>query len=314
VGYGPSDELPHQPSDDPRWQESVFVQWFDDAAGIAGFHRIGHEPNLGTSVVWCGVVTQDGLRFRRVVPDVPLQPEDRKDGLAAGLHAVLVEGDALRVTVNEGDCEVDVLFDNFYPIFGLWAEDEAAALTESVAAGHFECSGRVTGKARIGDRTVEVEGLGHRDHSWGVRHWNAWNSHRWCTGSFGPELSFAAFTSQLPDGALLTGGFVVRDGTPERAESAEVVVHMEADGLTHRGGEATLRLVGGDRIHLRCEAMDGMVFHHHDSWLVDTACRVRDADGRRGVCNLEVSNNPLRGTSAPSLALRAAMADGLSNR
>jgi hypothetical protein len=218
------------------------------------------------------------------------------------------------VKTREKGCDVDVVFENFYPILGLWGDDEAAALTESVAAGHFECSGRITGRARLGDRTYEIEALGHRDHSWGIRHWNAWNSHRWCTGSCGPELSFAAFTSHLPDGTLLTGGYVVRDGTPVRAESAEVVVYLEADGLTHRGGEATLRFPGGEDVRLRCDAMDGVLFHHRDSWLVDTACRVQDSEGRRGVCNLEVSNNPLGGVRAPTLALRAAMLDGLTTR
>ncbi len=40
--HGAGDEGRHARGE-PGWQESVLVHWWDDRAGIGGFHRIGHE-------------------------------------------------------------------------------------------------------------------------------------------------------------------------------------------------------------------------------------------------------------------------------
>ena len=44
--YDISDEGSHEPgTEDAEWQESVFVHWYDRAAGVGGVSRIGHEPS-----------------------------------------------------------------------------------------------------------------------------------------------------------------------------------------------------------------------------------------------------------------------------
>ena len=84
VQFEDHDEAPHDPGPDPAWQESVFLHWFDPKVGIGGIHRIGHEPAAGITALWCGVVADDGTRFRRSVT-IPYRVEDRlPDGFAAG--------------------------------------------------------------------------------------------------------------------------------------------------------------------------------------------------------------------------------------
>ena len=43
--YNESDEGLHPANDNPLWQESVLLHWYDQRQGIGGWHRVGHEPN-----------------------------------------------------------------------------------------------------------------------------------------------------------------------------------------------------------------------------------------------------------------------------
>src|SRR5919202_1671620 len=84
VQYEDHDEAPHDPGPDPAWQESVFVHWYDPRVGVGGIHRIGHEVSAGITALWCGVVSRDGVRFRRSEA-ISYRPEDRlPDGFGAG--------------------------------------------------------------------------------------------------------------------------------------------------------------------------------------------------------------------------------------
>ncbi|BBZ74822.1 hypothetical protein MANY_01590 [Mycolicibacterium anyangense] len=42
-----------------------------------------------------------------------------------------------------------------------------------------EQTGRLRGHITVGSRRVELDGLGHRDHSWGVRDWAVPQHWKW---------------------------------------------------------------------------------------------------------------------------------------
>src|SRR3546814_13086182 len=135
------------------------------------------------------------------------------------------------------------------------------SLSRSFAANHFEAAGEVKGEARIGGKRIAIDGLCYRDHSWGVRDWSAaLLTHRWFTGTFGPALSFGLTTWHDADGIMSSFGFVVREGVVTYTQDIDVVVYMEADGITHRGGPITLTLSDGDVYRVDCRAVDGAVF------------------------------------------------------
>ena len=109
----------------------------------------------------------------------------------------------------------------------------------------------MTGEVTYEGRTTKVEGFGYRDHSWGPRDWQSGMlNHRWFTGTLGGELSFAAITAQARTGKLTRVGFIHRDGKGVRADGVDVIVHIEPDGLTHRGGELRLTLPAARSVHI----------------------------------------------------------------
>jgi hypothetical protein len=110
----------------------------------------------------------------------------------------------------------------------------------------------------------------------------------------------------------VSGGYVVRDGEVRIADAADVVVWLEADGVTHRGGELTLTF-GDDRLLFTCQAVDGWVNEHHGVVWIDELCTVEHA-GRVGYADFEVSHNPRMGSAPVRIFLRAGDTNGLVPR
>jgi hypothetical protein len=312
--YDSNDEGTHEPSStDEHWQESVFVHWYDLAAGLGGVHRIGHEPHRvgGKAALQCALFRSDGLRYRRSDDEVMLEPAGSKRGFRAGGSSLHVDGEVPRLEVHEAGLDVDLQLHDFYPITSFFPS--GGSLVEEFASHHYESSGRAVGTATVEGKTVEVDALYHRDHSWGIRKTETLLSHRWVSGTFGPALSFGSTVWHAADGSFVKVGYVVRDGEITIAEDVDIVTWMEADGYTHRGGIVTWTLPGGEELRLECQLIDAVVAELHSAKYIDALCRV-DYQGRSAVCDFEISNNARNGSATPSLALAANGVDGFSRR
>jgi hypothetical protein len=201
--------------------------------------------------------------------------------------------------------------DHFYPLTDFFPS--GGSMVEDFNTHHYETSGRITGNLTVDGRDFLVDGLYHRDHSWGPRRTMLLRSHRWISGTFGPDLSFGSMCWHAADNTFLKVGYVVRDGQIIYAEDVDVVTWLEADGLTHRGGTATWRLPGGEEFSLVAEPVDALVGQLHNVCYVDSTCLVRH-EGRVGICDFEISNNARLGTDAINFAINAALAGGITKR
>lgn len=156
---------------------------------------------------------------------------------------------------------------NFYPLTDFFPQ--GGSLVDEFAKHHYEASGRIVGKVTLGGRVFAIDGLFHRDHSWGIRKIDTLLSHRWVSGTFGPDLSFGSMCWHAADDSFVKVGYLVRDGELIFAEDVDVVTWMEADGLTHRGGEITWFLPGGEEFRLECRKVDGVVSQLHGAVYID---------------------------------------------
>jgi hypothetical protein len=306
-------ELPHPPEEHELWQESIALVWYDSRVGIGEYLRIGHEPNSGggVAVLGFGVLTREGSRYRRNVTSVLTDADRLANGFAARDGAYQAFYDAgLKVRVDDQDCHLEFELEDFYPRTDFFGA--AAGAVRDLAPNHFETSGRIRGTAVLAGQRHEVDGLFHRDHSWGIRHWDSFLNHRWVVGSFGPELSFGLVTWHARDGVLRRFGYVVRNGELVSADDVDIVLHLEPDGTTYRGGTASW-VMASDVLTLECSVLDAIVVERKGASWVDAICEIEHA-GRTGFCCLEASTNPRAGTAPIQTALRAAIDDGVSRR
>lgn len=86
---------------------------------------------------------------------------------------------------------------------------------------HFEQAGRVTGSVTIDGVRRDIDGLGERDKSWGVRDWNGLIGWDWIAAQFGEDLAFNATRTDL-NGELVSTGFVYADGDVQQVTDVQV--------------------------------------------------------------------------------------------
>ncbi|MCK9540843.1 MAG: hypothetical protein M0R03_02280 [Novosphingobium sp.] len=306
------DDRPHEPDDDPLWQESSLFVWHDRASGLGGFWRLGQEPVVQAVNSCFGLFTHDGLRFRSNVTGVPMAPVDRGEAhMGWGPHLkVVFDGDA-RITADFPDCEASLRFTDFHPRFDYHTIAMPGQRLEG-AAHHFEVSGRMTGRVRIGDRELEIDALGYRDRSWSRRDWSRIRGTRWWPCVFGPDLT-THIIHLVHEGRLLKVGYVWRGGRTIAIIDSDVVVQLESDALTPRAGEAVLYLETGEELRVRCDRTDGIVMHVRGYTAVETIGTAY-LDGMEGMSNLEVCTNAACGSQPPWFAMGSNITDGLSHR
>ncbi|WP_320671852.1 DUF7065 domain-containing protein [Patulibacter defluvii] len=316
VQHPDASELRQRPDpSDEWWQDSVFVTWHAHDAGIGGTMRIGHEPHHagGIAALWFGLVTADGQRYRRNLATRLTDGDRLPDGFGAlgGRYRQRFDG-RVRIEAVDDELELALEIEDFYPRTDFFPSD-AGTVSDDFASAHFETSGRIVGHVRLGERAYEVDGLCHRDHSWGTRRWDTLLNHRWIPGTFGPELSFGSIAWHGVDGTVRQFGYLVRDGAVTRADAVDITVTFEPDGTTYRGGRAVWTMPDGERFAIDCAPIDATLSEHHGVAVVDAICPL-ERDGRRGFCDLEVSTNPRGGAGPITAALRANVSDGRSRR
>jgi hypothetical protein len=312
--YRVEDGGAHRPSGDPLWQESQFFGWWDEGRGIGGIQRVGHLPNQGKANYWNALVCADGSRYLADVHDLELRAGDRHPrGLVSAGNRMTAQSErAGEVSFQDASTEIALAYEDFYPMCEVWEHGTGGAVEADMAAAHFETSGRVTGAVRMGDRRFEVDGIFHRDHSWGPRNWEALIGHRWVVGSAGPEFSFSSAV-MLGGEDLVSGGYVIRHGQRRQATAVDVVIGIEPDNVTARNATVGWKLDNGETVVIDCQPVNGVMLGHGHYIESDQISRftVRGED-IEGWCNVEFSMNHRLHNRPVNLAIGAGLRPGFS--
>ncbi len=288
----PADEGLHQRGDEPLWNESWYFDWFQPDGELGGYVRIGLYPNLGVTWYWACVVEPGGQLVTVVDHHVPLPTsglELRAGGLWAdhnaeeplerwslGLESFALGLDdptAIYVATPRGD---QVAFG-----FDLEWETDGAPYRYPVPLERYEIPCRVHGEVLVGDRRIEVDGWGQRDHSWGVRDWwllgHVWFAVRLEDGTRAHAsvpmlegLDWAAGYVQRPDGTATE----IRDGVRIEESAGPEGLH----GPVHIAiADLDLELTPTAWSPVAMDAPDG-----RRALLPRALLAVTAADGRRG--------------------------------
>jgi hypothetical protein len=268
--------------DDPLYQESYEVHALDPATGAGFVCATGRFADH--LVTWVAVTTGDGhfVEHSRHGPD-----EGR---------VTFVDG-VLRIAEAGGSAEVVV--EDLHP------ETPWQGPVDGLAHGHVETSCRITGTVQVGDEVVRLDGaLGHRDRSWGPRDLASCVNHRWFAGTCGPELCFSLDNLVLANGMALSFGYVVRDGEVDPVADVEILATLRPDCLTPTAVEARVRGTSGIELVVRTTAKHQTFLDGRDLIVATDTLFEVEADGRRGIADLNLTVNPSQGRTAPVLLQR----------
>jgi hypothetical protein len=299
VLMNPVDEHPHEPGSDPNWQESVVIYLFDAEQQCYVFFRLGHELNRGsngTAVIWSNIWVPG--QYYKYYEDVPLQPGDRfSNGFASGSKIRYGYDGKHHWAVEDGDISADLVMEDWHQPFDFWPTRNNLA---EIAPHHMEASGTITGTIKFKGKTYTIKnGIGHRDHSWGVRRWEAMLTHRWTPAIFGRDFVSHALAMMTDDGRLQQLGFVIRDNKFYVPTDVSVGCLVEADGLTNRGGNVIYTLPSGEKLEVVFWNIVPGGFSFHGGYPCFDPISVVSCGERTGFGVMECGNNTMRGKERP---------------
>ena len=125
-----------------------------------------------------------------------------------------------------------------------WSKELFAEMQEN-SQTHYEQNGRMTGKLKLGSKTVEIDMPTCRDHSFGKRDWNYMNKHMWLMALLdnGDMLNISMVS--YPAMRRLDAGNVIFGGKTISLVETIYCEEMENDGK------------GPDKFHIACKLENG---------------------------------------------------------
>lgn len=237
------DEFLHAPGGRRLWNESYYLDFFDD--DIQGYARIGLQPFENRANVWFYALADDGIywfrdenvpienhygltvttpafeqRFQMLTPFEEWSITGSGSGRYSPSSAAVFDGDFEAVGIDAALSFVDPIHNPYS--MKLHVEGQS----------HYNHAGRFTGELQLGESTIEVDGRGFRDHSWGW--FRDWTPGEW--GHYYSGLQFESgdcfmFAVQVrPNGGLRKGhGY---HSSPDSVSDITAVDITCADGLT----------------------------------------------------------------------------------
>ena len=242
------DEERHAAGPGELWNESYYFNFYDAQNREGGVTRIGLEENLKKSNVWCLLIKDGRPSYQRFLLNLPYNQACFDEGITVGgLTLRMLEPlKRFKVTFEDHDTQLDLLWEGFHPVKHLGENGEG--LPENMATGHYEQSGLVTGAFVVKGKTFDFQGVGARDHSWGIRDWGALKGWVGTWPVFGGQdpFTFTCGRVTLADGTVRKLGFVF-DGR----ENMEII-HSELaeDGITPKRVRVDLTDEKGNRVEV----------------------------------------------------------------
>lgn len=262
-----ADEAFHRLESDRRARESVYLNVQDPSSGLALVASLGVRPGgrgealialalpdgrvlfgleLGPARREPGSITVGGMRYDWQGPtlrfDGALAPHEACD-FPPGPIPLLLAPRTVRVQLDLS-CRPTTPAVDFCD--GL--SDEALAALRPLGSHHVEQSGVWRGRLELDGRSSEVDGTGSRDHSWGLRDWEAVDHWRLFTLRLGDDFAVHALALGVR-GVRVEGGFLWRDERLERVTRVEHVTERDEQGRV-RSLDLELGTQNGDVLRL----------------------------------------------------------------
>jgi hypothetical protein len=231
-------DVMHKPGTDREWNESYYFNFYDREQDICGFMRIGLKPNADERSMFFFLMMPGGgllgMRASKPLSDGTLS--------VSGLELVRMEAErrwALRYSgpmskIGTNDLvkvHMDLTFDCLNSIYDYRdsVSSEGERIARKVVTEHLEQFGLIRGRLEVGDEDFEVEGLGERDHSWGVRDWTAPKMWIWLTAEFDHGTALNV-TKLFTEEGEVSAGFVHEGGRNHPLVRADVHTVIDEDG------------------------------------------------------------------------------------
>lgn len=137
------------------------------------------------------------------------------------------------------------------PVWDLYGGGDS--LGEQAGDTHVQQAFTTSGSLTVDGETYSLDGVGYKDHSSGVRHWDEYGDHGFVLVHM-PDWTAHAILMRGPGGEEKPMGAFFRDGNEQRVEAFAMPVVEDAFGGPNEH-EVTITPAGGDAITLQTEIL-----------------------------------------------------------
>lgn len=274
-----ADNANHQPTADEWWQESVLFMWGDPASGFGGEIRFGRHPNRNAANVYLFIVIGGRRIVRRLFVDLAPPAGDLLNTTLAGVTLRTIEPlKRFDIRVEAEGVDLDLHWESFHAPRTFNMNVGGATL----ATGHYNALGRITGRGVHDGKTFEADACGFSDHSWGVRRRHVPAS-RFVVAVFDPEFYILAMPILTDDGAHMLGYVRDKGRFAALVGPVDMGFSFRDDWFTPAGCDATLTTEEGRVYRLRGRSVgDSSTQPMGHGKLVTHAIGGFECDGREG--------------------------------
>lgn len=286
-GYLAGDDLRHRAADGGKQRDSLFWQVMmpDHKLGFQCYLYLTGTGKAGFNLILWGVDRKPHVL--ELVPGSVDPDMDFDDFRLAGLH-VRQPADQKTATITyQGEgVRLEYSFEGFHAPFSYRSNPDG--LPGWFAHNRLEQSGWVKGFIEWDGRRVAFDRIGHRDHSWGVRHWQAPHHWKWLVAYTPDAKRIVNAWIWMARGEWGVGGYVIRDGELVPIAHVAQKAVFDAD-MTQRSIDVTITDIRGDTCDMSMERF-GLVKlptgGKHATMIMEAACAAR-IDGQAAAGQFE---------------------------
>ena len=197
-----------------EWNESYYFNFHDKKNDLTAFMRIGNKVNKNEKSMFFYLMSKEimaGIKLETLCDETPwsIAGLDYEE-IETGKWNLKFNGPIFNpLTKEEFKVEMDVIWEALNPIMDYvdCVDEKQAEMSSNVASEHYEQFGKASGKIEVNGELFEIDGLGERDLSRGVREWGSPKMWMWINSQFSHENAFNITKLSVDEGDIDAGFF-----------------------------------------------------------------------------------------------------------
>jgi len=199
-----------------EWNESYYFNFHDKNNDLTAFMRIGNKINKNEKSMFFFIMSPKlvaGIKLETPCDDKPLDIAGLKyKELENGKWELKYDGpifDPLSKVPKEFKVKMDVIWEALNPVMDYvnCVDEKQVELSSNVASEHYEQFGKASGKIKINEDTQDINALGERDLSRGIRAWESPKMWMWINSEFSEDEAFNITKLSVEEGDIDAGYF-----------------------------------------------------------------------------------------------------------
>ncbi|MCE5214281.1 MAG: hypothetical protein LLF83_06130 [Methanobacterium sp.] len=196
------------------WNESYYFNFHDTEHNLTAFMRIGNKINKNEKMMFFYLMSPTltaGIKLETACDDEPWKNSGLKYlEKEPGTWKLIYDGPILDpLNKNLYQVKMDVTWEGLNPLMDYMecVDEKETELSSNVASEHYEQFGRARGTVNVDGEIIEIDAMGERDKSIGVREWGSPKMWMWINSAFSTDDAFNITKLSVEEGDIDAGYF-----------------------------------------------------------------------------------------------------------